>query len=104
MQKLRHVGRGTAVLGALTLLATASGVTSGTAGAQDGPVVVASGLNNPRHVTIAPTGTIYVAESGAGGDTECDFAHPLGTFSIGFSGSVARIGADGSVDRVLTGL
>jgi hypothetical protein len=104
MQKHRHFGRSTALLGALTLLATITGVTSGTAGAQEGPVVVASGLNNPRHVTIAPNGEIYVAESGAGGDAVCNFEHPLGTFSLGFSGSVARVVGDGSVERVLTGL
>jgi hypothetical protein len=104
MQVVRGAARGTAVVGAVALLATITGVTGGTASAQEGPIVVAEGLNNPRHVAISPNGKIYVAEAGAGGDAECDFAHPLGTFSIGFSGSVARIGADGSVDRVVEGL
>jgi len=104
MGKVRGVARGTAVVGAVALLATITGVTSGTAGAQEAPEVVASGLNNPRHVTIAPSGKIYVAEAGSGGDAVCDFAHPLGTFSLGFTGSVARVVGDGSVERVLTGL
>jgi hypothetical protein len=104
MQKVRGAARGAAVVGAVALLATATGVTAGTATAQEEPEVVAEGLNNPRHITISPNGKIYVAEAGAGGDAECDFEHQLGTFSIGFSGSVARIGADGSVDRVVEGL
>ncbi len=104
VHKIGRAGRGTALVGAVALIATITAVTSGTAGAQEEPEVVASGLNNPRHVVIAPGGKIYVAEAGSGGDAECDFAHPLGTFSIGFTGSVARVVGDGSVERVLTGL
>jgi hypothetical protein len=104
VHRFGRAGRGAALVGAVALLATITGVTSGTAGAQEEPEVVASGLNNPRHVTIAPGGKLYVAEAGSGGDAVCDFAHPLGTFSLGFSGSVARVGGDGSVERVLTGL
>jgi hypothetical protein len=104
MQRIRTTARGAALVGAVALIGTVTGVTSGTASAQEEPEVVAEGLNNPRHVTISPTGKIYVAEAGAGGDAECEFEHQLGTFSLGFSGSVARIGADGSVERVLEGL
>jgi sugar lactone lactonase YvrE len=104
MRNIRTTARGATLVGAVALVATVTGVTTGTATAQEEPEVVAEGLNNPRHVTISPNGKIYVAESGAGGDEVCDFDHQLGTFSIGFSGSVARIGADGSVDRVVEGL
>jgi sugar lactone lactonase YvrE len=104
MHNVRRVARGTAMIGALTLLATVTGVTSGTARAQDEPEVVASGLNNPRHVTIAPNGKIYVAEAGAGGDVECNPHPSLGTFCLGFTGSVARLVGDGSVERIVTGL
>jgi sugar lactone lactonase YvrE len=104
VHKIGRAGRGTALVGAAALLATITGVTSGTAGAQEEPEVVASGLNNPRHVTIAPGGAIYVAEAGSGGDAECELEHPLGTFHLGFSGSITRVGRDGSVERVLTGL
>jgi hypothetical protein len=31
--------------------------------------VVASGLDNPRHLTVGPDGNLYVAEAGHGGDT-----------------------------------
>jgi hypothetical protein len=104
VHKIGRTGRGAALVGAVALVATITGVTSGTAGAQEEPEVVASGLDNPRHVTIAPGGAIYVAEAGAGGDAECELEHPLGTFHLGFSGSITRVGRDGSVERVLTGL
>jgi sugar lactone lactonase YvrE len=104
MHKIRRAVRGTAIVGAVALLATITGVTSGTVGAQEAPVVVASGLNNPRHVTIAPNGKIYVAEAGAGGDVECNPHPSLGTFCLGFTGSVARLVGDGSVERIVTGL
>jgi sugar lactone lactonase YvrE len=104
MHKIRRAARGTAIVGAVALLATITGVTSGAANAQEEPEVVASGLNNPRHVTIAPNGKIYVAEAGAGGAVECN-PHPgLGTFCLGFTGSVARLVGDGSVERIVTGL
>ena len=37
------------------------------AGALTGPQVVASGLDNPRGITLGPDGTLYVAEAGRGG-------------------------------------
>jgi hypothetical protein len=104
VHKIGRAGRGTAVVGAVALIATITAVTSGSAGAQEEPEVVASGLNNPRHVVIAPGGKIYVAEAGSGGGAECELEHPLGTFHLGFSGSITRVGRDGSVERVLTGL
>jgi glucose/arabinose dehydrogenase len=48
-------------LGAMTALGGPAAATGGA------PEVVASGLNNPRGITIGPGGAIYVAESGAGG-------------------------------------
>ena len=33
----------------------------------DEPVVVATGLNNPRQLAFSPSGALYVAEAGAGG-------------------------------------
>jgi hypothetical protein len=67
--------------------------------------VVASGLDNPRHVTFSATGDLYVAEAGRGGGPANCAEHPeLGEFCLGFTGAVTRVRADGSDDRVLTGL
>jgi DNA-binding beta-propeller fold protein YncE len=60
--------------------------------------VVAKGLNNPRQVSIAPTGAIYVAEAGTAGPT-CIAKDAC----IGFSGSITRV-KDGKSVRVLGGL
>lgn len=51
--------------------------------------VIASGLNNPRGITIAPNGSIYVAESGTGGSILV--ADEEGGVCIGESGAVTRI-------------
>jgi hypothetical protein len=66
--------------------------------------VVASGLDSPRHVTIAPTGAIYVAEAGRGGDGPCVMHPELGEFCFGFSGAITRVDPSGPDTRVVTGL
>lgn len=67
-------------------------------------VVVATGLDNPRAVTIGPDGSILVGEAGNGPATPCTAPSP-GAIArcIGFSGSIYRI--KGSTQgRVVTGL
>lgn len=66
--------------------------------------VVATGLNNPRHLTIGPDGGVYVAEAGAGGTT-CypDPRDPASVVCIGTTGSITRI-EDGVQTRIATGL
>jgi hypothetical protein len=66
--------------------------------------VVASGLDNPRHLTFSPRGELYVAESGRGGAGPCAQHPGLGEFCFGFSGAITRIDDDGDDVRVLTGL
>jgi hypothetical protein len=63
--------------------------------------VVAEGLDAPRGVSIAPDGSIYVAEAGTGGET-C-MPGPRGDMCYGPTGAVTRI-ADGTGTRVLEGL
>ena len=66
--------------------------------------VVASGLDNPRHLTFSPAGALYVVEAGRGGEGPC-VEHPqLGEFCLGFSGAVTEVRDDGPDERVLTGL
>lgn len=64
--------------------------------------VVASGLNNPRHLTVQD-GTVYVAEAGRGGTGPCAPSPEGLRVCVGRTGSVAAI-RHGSVHRVVTGL
>ena len=68
------------------------------------PVVVASGLNNPRAVRLQPDGSLLVAESGTGSATPCVAPSPgVITRCLGMSGSIYRV--KGSTQgRVVTGL
>ena len=86
-------------------LSLAAGLGVGvSAQADDGPTVVASGLNSPRQLAFSADGTLYVAESGANGDRTCQEHPEFGRSCLGLTGSVARIGTDGTVRRVVTGL
>jgi len=70
--------------------------------------VVASGLDNPRHLSLGRFGGVWVAEAGRGGDhcvqgTDPDSDEPT-EVCAGATGAVTRIAADGAARRVLTGL
>jgi hypothetical protein len=72
-----------------------------------GPVVVVSGLNNPRQLSLVDGVELLVAEAGKGGPTET--SGPEGSFFIGASGSVSAVWfpqrAHGqSPHRIVTGL
>jgi sugar lactone lactonase YvrE len=102
VHKIGRAGRGTALVGAIAITAT---VTAGAAKAQEAePEVIASGLNNPRHLTFAPNGDLYVAEAGTGGTVECHPHPSLGTFCLGFTGAVTRVRRNGAIEQVLTDL
>ena len=60
-----------------------------------GATIVAEGLANPRHLAIAPDGTLYVTEAGTGGD---------GLLGRGYSGRISRIAPNGTVDVLISGL
>jgi len=77
---------------ALLALALAGGAAAGPARLR----VVASGLENPRKLFVAPDGTLYVVEAGRGG-SRC-----LATCA-GPTGAISRI-AEGRRTRVVTGL
>lgn len=69
--------------------------------------VIATGLNNPRGMTIGPDGALYVAEAGTGGDT-CvqtgvdEEGQPIMN-CFGFTGAITRI-RGGSQVRVFKNL
>ena len=100
MRTKRRVVPLAAVAAAMLALAIA---TSGAA--QSTPQVVASGLDNPRHLTFSADGELYVVEAGRGGSIKCGIEHPaLGTSCFGLSGAVARVRDTGAEQRVVTGL
>jgi hypothetical protein len=70
------------------------------AGAGAGVRVIATGLNNPRGVAVAPDGSVFVAQAGAAG-TKCQGTGP-NTECLGFTGSIDRI-AGGKRERYAAG-
>ena len=68
--------------------------------------VVASGLNSPKHLSFAPNGDLYVAESGAPtADSGQCLDHPeFGTTCLNTSSSITKISRQGGQTRVVTGL
>ncbi len=67
------------------------------------PVVVATGLDNPRQLAFSPDGALYVAEAGAGGSGPCFPGPEGGTVCFGLSGAVTKIW-HGRQRQVVTGL
>lgn len=67
--------------------------------------VVASGLDNPRQLSIGPGGSVYVAEAGTGGDGPClpSPEDPAASVCLGDTGAVTEI-RHGVQTRVVTGL
>ncbi|CAN5587584.1 hypothetical protein BH24ACT5_BH24ACT5_27570 [soil metagenome] len=72
------------------------------------PMIVASGLTNPRCMTWGADGVLYVALAGIGGTTEATEDAPateaIGPFLGGPTAAVASIGPDGCPVAVATGL
>ena len=67
--------------------------------------VVASGLNNPRGITLGPDGALYVAEAGTGGTAPCAAAGPGEEQCFGATGSITRIDLWRRYqERIVTGL
>lgn len=98
-----------AALAALTALAPAlpaahAAGRSHVRSAQPAPfTVIAHGLNNPRGLAVAPDGSIYVAEAGAGGPGPCVKGGEGGMACLGLTGAVTRI-QSGRQTRVLIDL
>jgi sugar lactone lactonase YvrE len=69
-----------------------------------GGTVVASGLNNPRFLTIAADGTIYVGESGVGGSETFTAPPPFGGGNRGMTAQIIRVAPDGTKSTVVGGL
>jgi sugar lactone lactonase YvrE len=61
--------------------------------------VVASGLNNPRHITFGSDGTLYIAEAGQGGDIEAQ--GPFGPVKAGQTAQISAVAPDGTQSVVV---
>jgi hypothetical protein len=92
---------GFAAVAGAALVALASLASS--AAAQAEPVIVASGLDSPRHLTFSSDNELYVVEAGSGGAGPC-VDHPLGRFCLGFTGAVTLVRDRGSDPRGVSGL
>src|SRR5438128_884854 len=60
------------------------------AGAGGSVRVIATGLNNPRGIEVAPDGSVFVAQAGAAGHIKC-VKGPEGEQCLGFTGSIDRV-------------
>jgi sugar lactone lactonase YvrE len=69
------------------------------AGAADGGTVIATGLNSPQGVLVAPDGSVWVIDSGVGGDQERTMKNPETgqdvKVTIGETARVVQIAPDG---------
>lgn len=97
----------TATALALALTATGAATLPASAhGPDHPPTVVATGLSSPRHLSFAPNGDLYVAESGAPSDTQgpC-IEHPeFGAVCLDDTSSITKVSRRGGQSRVVTGL
>jgi hypothetical protein len=81
-------------------------ISAANAASFDSPEVVASGLDNPRGLDVGPTGIVYVAEAGRGGNGPCVEA-PEGEGEdacVGFSGAITKVSVNGRQTRFIKGL
>lgn len=87
---------------------------AGVVNAQGEGTTVAGGFNGPQGVLVAPDGSVWVIDSGVGGDTEIPFLDPETgeetTATIGETARVIQISSDGtqtvaaSLPSVLVGM
>ena len=98
--------RATALLSVAATVAVAAAAPASAATVDDIDVV-ATGLDNPRHVAVGRTGDVYVAEAGRGGDharSKSCFDSAEGFACTGATGAVTRISGHRGQQRVLKGL
>lgn len=75
------------------------GLLAGAALAQDD---VVTGLNNPRNVFLTEDGTLYIAEAGAGGESQV--TGPFGPAAAGLTAQISAVTSDGETAIIIPGL
>jgi hypothetical protein len=97
--------RKVSLTGVLVVLAGVLPTAYSTLSAQ-APVVMASGLDNPRGLAFGPGGGLYVIEAGRGGTSTLCLPNPNGPGErcYGATGAVTLVSGVGQQQRVLTGL
>jgi sugar lactone lactonase YvrE len=88
------------LISAVMVLTLSFGTFAGVVNAQGGGTAVAGGFNGPMGVLVAPDGSVWVIDSGVGGDTEIEFFNPdtgeQETATIGDTARVVKIASDGT--------
>jgi hypothetical protein len=97
-----------ATLVAAGLGPAAAGASTGSRHQSSAPVVVVSGLNNPRQLSLVQGKQLLIAEAGKGG-TEVTIDGPEGPSGLGATGSISSVwrpsrAHDQSPHRIVTGL
>ena len=106
----RRVRRVLAAIGAgILAVPLTAGVAQAAPPAPSGPVVVVSGLNNPRQLSLVSGIELLVAEAGKGGSFELPGGGPEGPVFIGTTGSISAVFFpqfvhNTSPHRIVTGL
>ena len=92
-----------AALTALTLVAVTPAVQPGAIAADPQPdrQVFGAGLLNPRGLAFGPDGWLYVAEAGAGGETDVAAGLAHLPYRMGRTARVTRISPDGELETVV---
>jgi hypothetical protein len=102
------VAAGVAALAAAGLAPTAAGASKASGHKSPAPVVVVSGLNNPRQLSLVDGKKLLIAEAGKGGTVK-QIAGPEGDSFIGATGSISSVwrpsrAHNQSPHRIVTGL
>jgi DNA-binding beta-propeller fold protein YncE len=100
----QHAGRRRRSGAALSVALLTLALLAPTASAATGVQVIAEGLDNPRGIAIAPSGSIWVAEAGRGGDVQCMPGPEGDEVCLGATGAITRVFRRGGFERVVTGL
>lgn len=90
----RRIPRLVAAMSGVFIAAVAAAAPAGAHGrhhSEEEPVVIATGLNNPRHLSVGPGGALYVAESGTGGDGPCITSSEGALVCYGPTGSISEL-------------
>jgi hypothetical protein len=94
----------TAVVASLVVAGPAEAKTRHDFAPPPNPIIIASGLDNPRGLAFGPDGRLYVVEAGRGGDGPC-FPGGDGTPAcFGLTGAVTALDNPQDQHRVLYGL